>query len=151
MRSVLLKKEISDLQMEDTARDYCFNHCLNRPDTDVKTVLKWLLALELLIFALTFVCGFLLGRFDISFSFYNLYLLISFFVFFICLKKICVLAIECYQHYASEKVRRSCTLMPSCSEYALLALQKYNVFKAIYKTYIRLTQKCKGSYEIDYP
>jgi hypothetical protein len=31
------------------------------------------------------------------------------------------------------------------------ALQKYNVFKAIYKTYIRLTQKCKGSYEIDYP
>jgi putative component of membrane protein insertase Oxa1/YidC/SpoIIIJ protein YidD len=80
-----------------------------------------------------------------------LYSLISIVVFLIFSKKIFITLIQLYQHYASESTRRQCTLMPSCSEYALLALSKYNTFKALYKIYIRLTRKCKGNYQIDYP
>ncbi|NDV45465.1 membrane protein insertion efficiency factor YidD [Paludibacter sp. 221] len=70
----------------------------------------------------------------------------------IFLKRILILIIELYQHYAPEEMRRKCLLMPTCSEYALLALQKHGVIKGLYKTYIRLTKKCKGeTYYIDYP
>jgi len=133
------------------ARDYCLHHSLSRPAANLKTGLIWLVGLELLVTAFAFGISFLLRIFELSISFYYLYLLSSIIVYCICLKKICILIIEIYQHYASDEVRRRCSLMPSCSEYALLALQKYNVFKALYKTFIRLNSKCNGIYKIDYP
>ena len=133
------------------ARDYCLNHSLNRPDTDLKTGLKWFVVLELLIVGAAFVVDFLFGKFGFSISFYLLYYWASIIVLCFGLKKICIVAIEIYQHYASEEVRRRCTLMPSCSEYALLALHKYNVIKALHKIIIRLGNKCNGIYKIDYP
>jgi len=133
------------------AMDYCLNHNLNRPDTDLKTGLKWFVGLESVIIGLALGVNFLLCKFGFSVSFYLLYLLISVIVLCFGLKKVCIIAIEIYQHYASEEVRRCCTLMPSCSEYALLALQKYNIFKALYKIYTRLTKECNGIYKIDYP
>jgi putative component of membrane protein insertase Oxa1/YidC/SpoIIIJ protein YidD len=132
-------------------RDYCLHHSLSRPATNLKTGLIWLVALELLVIAFAFGIGYLFRIFEFSISFYNSYFLSSVMVFCICLKKICILTIEIYQHYVSDEVRRRCSLMPSCSEYALLALQKYNVIKAIHKTIIRLNHKCNSTYKIDYP
>jgi putative component of membrane protein insertase Oxa1/YidC/SpoIIIJ protein YidD len=62
-----------------------------------------------------------------------------------------IIAIELYQHYAPDEVRRRCMLMPSCSEYAILALKKYGTATAIRKTCMRLSKRCKGYYEVDYP
>ena len=145
--------ENPNLNEEDMAlvRNYCLYHKLSRPDTNLAIGLKWFLGLELLTVALTFGVNFLLGKFGFSISLYLLYSLASFIVFVVSLKKMSIIAIEMYQHYASDEVRRRCTLIPSCSEYALLALSKYNVVKGLCKIIIRLANKCNGIYKIDYP
>ena len=47
-------------------------------------------------------------------------------------------AILLYQKHAPETVRRSCLFTPSCSEYMLLAVKKYGVFKGFFKGMHRL-------------
>jgi len=136
---------------QDVAMNYCQHHELVRPNTNFTRFVMWVLFIEITSITLSYVLCKVLHWFSIVLSFVTLYSIISPIVFLIFLKKICVLLIELYQHYASEKTRRKCVMMPSCSEYALLALEKYNIFKGLYKTYIRMTTKCKGSYKIDYP
>ena len=60
--------------------------------------------------------------------------------------------VECYQHYASEETRRKCKCIPSCSEYAILCLKKYELIYAIRRIRKRLLVTCKGyDYIIDDP
>ncbi|MBQ6431527.1 MAG: membrane protein insertion efficiency factor YidD [Oscillospiraceae bacterium] len=60
--------------------------------------------------------------------------------------------IECYQHYAKEEIRRRCICVPSCSEYAILCLKKYELVHALIKIHHRLYVTCYGSdYIIDWP
>ena len=67
------------------------------------------------------------------------------------LKRILILCVACYQHYAPEEYRRMCLCKPTCSEYALIVLKKHNLFKAMYLIYVRLTRTCRDTYKIDYP
>lgn len=70
----------------------------------------------------------------------------------IALKPAIIGAIRLYQRYAPEDIRRRCLFKPTCSEYAILAVQKYGVIKGMTKTYVRLFKKCKGRiYQIDEP
>jgi len=60
--------------------------------------------------------------------------------------------IECYQHYAKTETRRRCRCVPSCSEYAILCLKRYELIKALIKIGKRLFGTCKGSeFIIDMP
>lgn len=62
-----------------------------------------------------------------------------------------IFLIKIYQKYAPKKLRASCRFEPTCSNYMLLALDKYGLFKGIYLGVIRL-RKCRvpnGGY--DYP
>ena len=43
-----------------------------------------------------------------------------------------------YQKYAPENLRRSCLFTPSCSEYMLLALEKYGFLKGVFKGISRM-------------
>lgn len=43
-----------------------------------------------------------------------------------------------YQKYAPEDLRKSCLFTPSCSEYMLLALEKYGFFKGVFKGISRM-------------
>ncbi len=71
---------------------------------------------------------------------------------FFCFKYILIGVIRLYQYYAPDEMRRRCLYMPTCSEYAVLALQKYGIVIGIYKSYYRLVHQCRGStYQIDYP
>jgi len=136
---------------QDIAMNYCQYHELVRPNTNLIRFVAWVIFIEIISISLTYMLSQLFDWFSIVFPLGLLYSTVSAIVFLTFLKKICVLFIELYQHYASEKTRRKCVMMPSCSEYALLAIEKYNVYKGLYKTYIRMTTKCKGSYKIDYP
>ena len=60
-------------------------------------------------------------------------------------------AVKCYQHYASEKVRRRCLCIPSCSEYAIISLKRYPLIGALFKIRKRLYQTCKEEYKLDFP
>ena len=147
----MICEEIQNQCEQDIARDYCLHHTLVKPNTDIPTFILWVLVIEIISFASTYILYRLFHWFGIVFSFHTLYFVVSVIMFLIFLKKICIIMIQLYQYYASDETRRRCTLMPSCSEYALLSMKKYNVFKGLYKTHIRLTTKCKGSYIIDYP
>lgn len=70
----------------------------------------------------------------------------------IALKPALIGVIRLYQRYAPERVRRKCLFKPTCSEYAILAIEKYGVIRGLYKSYIRLFKKCRGRiYRIDEP
>ena len=60
--------------------------------------------------------------------------------------------VRVYQRYASDDIRRNCVLMPTCSEYCILALKKYGVVRGCWKTVYRLFHTCKGDvYHEDWP
>ena len=65
---------------------------------------------------------------------------------------IAVKVVECYQHYAKEETRRRCKCIPSCSEYAILCLRKYELIYALIRIRKRLFITCKGfDYIVDNP
>lgn len=87
-----------------------------------------------------------------KFFFFLFFLSLLLIVLFLFLKRVLIGFVKLYQQYASEDVRRRCLFKPTCSEYAILALQKYGVILGLYKAYIRLFKKCRGNiYRIDYP
>ena len=66
-------------------------------------------------------------------------------------KRILIGLVHVYQRYAPESRRRMCLFKPTCSEYAILALNKYGSIRGTIKTIDRL-KRCKGDkYHIDYP
>ncbi len=137
---------------QEAVMKYCINRELVRPKTNIVTALKYLLIIEILIIALSYSFVYMLHWFGISLSYSTVYSITSVGIICASLKKISILSIELYQHYASEQTRRKCTLKPSCSEYSIMALKKYGVIKALYKSYNRLFKICKGNvYRIDYP
>lgn len=77
---------------------------------------------------------------------------ISFFmVLAVFSKRILIGLVHIYQRNAPESRRRMCLFKPTCSEYAILALNKYGSVRGTLKTINRF-RRCKGSkYRIDYP
>lgn len=68
------------------------------------------------------------------------------------LKYIIICLIQIYQRYAPEHIRRRCKLMPTCSEYCILALKKYGLLRGTRKSLVRLFRTCDGSgYREDWP
>ena len=58
------------------------------------------------------------------------------------LKSIIIWFVHVYQRFASDKRRERCRFEPSCSEYMILALEKYGVVKGLKKGISRL-RRCK--------
>ncbi len=56
-----------------------------------------------------------------------------------------------YQRFAPQRLRASCRFEPSCSQYMLLAIEKYGVFKGIFKGIKRLTRCHYPNGGVDYP
>lgn len=67
------------------------------------------------------------------------------------LKHIAFLWIKLYQKFAPEKVRRSCLFYPSCSQYMLLAIEKYGFWKGFWKGLKRLGRCRYPNGGEDYP
>jgi hypothetical protein len=68
------------------------------------------------------------------------------------MKKFLILLIMLYQKYISPIFGSKCRFYPSCSQYAILAINKYGIFKGLLKAVYRIL-RCnpfsKGG--IDYP
>jgi putative component of membrane protein insertase Oxa1/YidC/SpoIIIJ protein YidD len=72
--------------------------------------------------------------------------------FMLILKRMLIGIVRLYQHYAPEEIRRKCILKPTCSEYMILAIEKYGVFCGVKKGVYRLLYTCRGwDYRIDEP
>lgn len=152
---------------QDVAEAYVLERPLYRPEININKAIFVVLVYCVLLTVLTLGLWFIIDRFDILIYFPRInqiytnhpttflllldggLLLISVVVFF---RSILIALIRLYQHYANETVRRRCLFMPTCSEYAILALRKYGVLKSIPMIYDRLFKRCQGyTYRIDYP
>lgn len=66
------------------------------------------------------------------------------------LKYLFIWFIELYQHYAKPETRLRCCYIPSCSEYGILALEKYGAIVGSIKT-LRRVARCGPPGGIDFP
>lgn len=67
------------------------------------------------------------------------------------LKRIVIFIIRLYQRYAPYEVRSTCLFVPNCSEYMVLAIEKYGLIKGI-KMGLARFNRCKPPYGgVDYP
>ncbi|MDR3301694.1 MAG: membrane protein insertion efficiency factor YidD [Spirochaetaceae bacterium] len=153
---------------QDVAEMYVNARQLFRPNTTVKTVLISVFLFMIAIGIATWIVHSVLmtdgifaylpsGVHDLyhahpSLSIVMLYAIVSFTASLFCFKYAVIGAIKLYQHYAPEEIRRRCLFMPTCSEYAIMAVQKYGGIIGLCKSYFRLFYRCKGNiYQIDYP
>ena len=128
------------------------NDALIRPYISVpKTIL--LIAFLILIIILLPVACLLLG-FYFNVSWYFLYpaVLVVFAFFAVLLSKMIIKkSVLLYQKLAPEKLRKSCLFVPSCSEYMLLAIDKYGVCIGCAKGIDRLCRCHHPNGGEDYP
>ena len=67
------------------------------------------------------------------------------------LKRAIICAVKIYQRYAPDSIRNKCRFEPSCSEYMILAIEKYGLLKGVRKG-IRLLKRCNvNGGGFDYP
>ena len=140
----------SQEELTEIAKDYVLNRPLNRPKTNILDIL----AIVIPYFVISvFLSKSLIFYLQTERKFF-VYLCVHFINFFLIAKPLFIQCIKVYQHYAPEKIRRSCLCKPTCSEYAILVLKKYILVVAIYKILDRIFFTCSGDkliYKIDEP
>lgn len=67
------------------------------------------------------------------------------------LKRAIICAVKIYQRYAPDSVRNKCRFEPSCSEYMVLAIEKYGLLKGVKKGINRLKRCNVNDGGFDYP
>lgn len=144
----------TDEKSQLEARDYVLNRYLPKPSTTVIVPILFMLGIIAFGIALGFIILVIIENYSFA-SEINKSLLIFGtigFLFICMIKPLLIICIKCYQHYASESIRRSCMCKPTCSEYAIIVIKRYCLIKALILIYIRLFRTCTGKiYKIDFP
>jgi len=139
---------MTSIEEKKIVSDYVLKRELIRPKTNIINAAYFLSLLLLVCFAVSMIMNFLFEKIPFMFVFVFVFFLLS----FILLKRIIIGMVELYQHYMPEFLRRSCLCMPTCSEYMILAIEKYGALKGLRKGLYRLMHTCRGKdYKIDYP
>ena len=153
---------------QDVAEAYVNNRTLVRPNASVKKALIYVFIFILVTCLITWFLHFVLFSSGIFThlpygmqNFYRAYPILLILILcaavivielVFCMKYAVIGAVRLYQRYAPEDIRRRCLFMPTCSEYTIMAVQKYGVIIGLGKSYIRLFYRCSGNiYMIDYP
>ena len=66
-------------------------------------------------------------------------------------KKAMIGCIHLYQHFAPDTVRNRCRFEPSCSQYMILAIERYGAFRGLQKGIGRLKRCNIHNGGVDYP
>jgi len=139
---------MTSIEEKKIVSDYVLKRELPRPKTNIYNVAYFLSLLLLVCFVISMIMKFLFEKIP----FMLVFIFVFFLIIFILLKKIIIGMVEIYQHYMPESFRRSCLCMPTCSEYMILAVEKYGALKGLQKGLYRLMHTCRGKeYKIDYP
>ena len=64
-------------------------------------------------------------------------------VLLLYMKRILICFVRIYQRFAPDSVRMKCRFEPSCSQYMILSLQKYGLWKGLFKGIDRL-KRCRA-------
>lgn len=120
-------------------RSINYNRVLDFPDINWPILL---LKIILPILIVVCLCLFLKLLFDTFFTI--LIAIISVLVYSIFnIKNIILSSVRIYQRIAPRKIRLKCRFEPSCSQYMILAIEKYGIIKGVCKGIKRLS-KCNN-------
>ena len=137
---------------EEDVRRYCLQRPLERPEIKwfsvMRQVVAYIIAAAITFYLLRYVAKYL--KWDMMESPTSI-IWILILILLANGHKVGIFLVRLYQHYASEELRRRCVCKPTCSEYALMAFEKYCWPYAMYKILYRLRYGCQGQYHIDYP
>ena len=129
-------------------RSWNYKRNLTRP-----TIRWW----RILFFVLAIAAGicclyFLLVAFGLPSQYIPLFCMVSVFgVLLLCLKRILICLIHIYQRFAPASLRNKCRFEPSCSQYMILSLQKYGLWRGLAKGIDRLKRCSTDDGGFDYP
>lgn len=159
-KTKIVSKESFDTGETDKEKHFIhpvYDRKLVRPDINWKKAI--LFAVGIFLTACLMAGGIFAYIFDCKNENYNRYdalcygILVLWCVYYLdimCSRIIAIWMIKVYQRYASAQTRLMCCYIPSCSEYAILAINKYGTFYGSCKALNRII-KC-GSYGgEDYP
>lgn len=139
------KKIFIDMGRHDPASIY-YNRILERPKINWLNVILQI-TIPNVVFMLTIITllkkGAKLFAIVISCIVFCSYIILN-------LKKVFICAILIYQHYAPASIRMKCRFEPSCSQYMILAIEKYGLFKGV-KIGLNRLSRCKvgnGGYDL---
>ena len=154
---------------QEIARAYCEDRPLYRPNTSILKVLaKWFVIIAV-VYCCFYFLTILLSRIINSSFFSGSAILLKFVkteresimlfpsvctIITACLisRWLVIDCIKLYQRYAPEHIRRRCIMMPSCSEFAILALKRYGLILGCIMAYYRVNYRCRGTINrIEYP
>jgi len=145
-RSLAKALVIFEKQEEERKREISAK--IKRPNVSVyKGLFVFVGALVLLLSSVWF-----LGILGVSLSLRILVALIAGFITLIAFaRKTITWLILVYQKVAPDALRLACVFEPSCSEYMLIAIEKYGVFRGVGKGINRLCRCRYPNGDIDYP
>ena len=118
---------------------------LKRPAISYKKPIVCLLLLAAGIVALSFLPGDFFIKKWMAITGYILLMAV------LLLKKTLIWCVHLYQNKASDKTRLRCVFEPSCSEYMILAIEKYGVAVGVVKRIRRLLRCHPPNGGVDYP
>ncbi len=138
-----------DYEEQKRLEAYQLSRPLPVPKTTKLHAVLWTLLLVLLVAAVVLLCVWLIDGIVLRVCVLavGLLVLLEFYLRFLGIK-----LVECYQHYTDAEVRRRCLCIPSCSEYAIACLKKYELIRALRRIRRRLYVTCRGDeYKLDPP
>jgi putative component of membrane protein insertase Oxa1/YidC/SpoIIIJ protein YidD len=142
---------IPDEKEQEEAWEYVCKRELPRPNTNIMRAVRYIMAFTGIDVLVTLICGYLMPYFCQNSLFLD-FVIITLIGLLLVSKKALIGLVRLYQHYAPDRIRRKCIFKPTCSEYMILAVEKYGLFKGLYKGIYRMFFKCKGFYySVDYP
>ncbi len=129
-------------------RSKSYARVLNRPKINWFKIACWILLPILVLVGF----GFLLVWWNCPILWAIIIPIILWVFFIVCfLKRIVICFVRIYQRYAPESIRVKCRFEPSCSEYMILAIEKYGFIKGFSKGINRL-KRCNVNHGgIDMP
>lgn len=140
---------------EKEVQDYVWRRILYRPETNIRRAVVYILIYIGIMVFISAISIFLITNMVQRLSKWIIPICVLSYFFLslvICAKKALIGLVHLYQHYAPENVRRRCIFKPTCSEYMILAIEKYGVVRGLCKGLYRLFVRCNGFYySIDYP
>jgi putative component of membrane protein insertase Oxa1/YidC/SpoIIIJ protein YidD len=144
---------------QEEAWEYVCKRELIRPNTNVIKVFKYTMTFICIDIIITFTTFLVLQNiFMDTFFLHPLEMKIIVFLMYtipgliLFSQKAIIGLVKLYQHYSPERIRRKCIFKPTCSEYMILAIEKFGLIKGLYKGIWRMFFKCRGyHYSIDYP
>lgn len=131
---------------EDEPQSCSYKRVLVRPKINYMTIVLYIL----IPIAIGTICVHLIQSRSALNVWTILLLVIALFVYvLITMKRAIICCIKIYQRFAPDSIRNKCRFEPSCSQYMILAIEKYGLVKGIVKGIGRL-KRCNinnGGYD----